>query len=69
MMGKFFRKIATEKQCEQHKSAYMGRKRFGRGFGLLAGLKEEKVLESGMLIGVFMARGLGQGSKRCREKA
>jgi hypothetical protein len=33
----------------------MGRRRFGRGFGLLAGSKEGKVLESGALIGVFMA--------------
>jgi hypothetical protein len=33
-----------------------GRRRFGRGFGLLAGSKEGKVSESGTLIGVFMAR-------------
>jgi hypothetical protein len=35
MMGKSLRKIGRNKQPEQHKkSAYIGRRRFGRGFGL-----------------------------------
>jgi hypothetical protein len=69
MTGKSFRKIGRDKQSEQHKkSAYMGRRRFGREFGLLAGSKEGKVLESRMLTGVFMARRTWAGEQEMQRE-
>jgi hypothetical protein len=45
-----------------------GKKRFGRGFGLLAGLKDGKVSESGMLIGVYGQKDLGSGARSAERK-
>jgi hypothetical protein len=70
MTGKFLRKIGRDKQHEQHKKlAYMGKEEVGRDLVCWQEMKEGKVLESGMLIGVLRPEGLEQGSKRCREKA
>jgi hypothetical protein len=46
-----------------------GKRRFGRGFGLLVGLKEGKVSDSGTFIGVLWPEVLVHWSKRFREKA
>jgi hypothetical protein len=45
-----------------------GRRRLGRGFGLLAGLKEGKVSESGTLIEVFMARRTWAGEQEVQRE-
>jgi hypothetical protein len=45
-----------------------GRRKFGRGFGLLAGLKEGKISESKMLIGVFMARRTWAGEQEVQRE-
>jgi hypothetical protein len=45
-----------------------GRRRVGRGFGLLAALKEGKVSELGTLIGIFFGqKDLGRGEVVQRE--
>jgi hypothetical protein len=54
MMGKSLRKIGRDKQPEQcKKSAYMGRRRFGRGFSWFRGNRtcagEQEVQREGLV--------------------
>jgi hypothetical protein len=45
-----------------------GRRRFGRGFGLLAGSKEGKASDSGMLLGFYGQKDLGRGGRGAERR-